>query len=64
MFTREHGPQPRQVGPFSIDDTTPRRTFDVKGTRHTPPQAPDAAPGDVDSRPPAAPRTAERGRSR
>ena len=55
-------PKPRVVGGYRIEDKTGRRTFDVRETRHAAPEAPDAAPPGVDSRPPVAPRTAQNGR--
>jgi hypothetical protein len=32
MFTAEHGEQPNAVGGYSLEDTTDRRTFALKGT--------------------------------
>jgi hypothetical protein len=64
-FAHSHDePEPNVVGGFSLPSTTGRRTFDVKETRHTAPEAPDAAPGDARKDGLGAPRTAERGRGR
>jgi len=34
-FARSHDePEPNVIGGFTLDDTTPRRTFDVKSSTH------------------------------